>query len=77
MSWLGNLKSWNMLQLWSFAFPLTHIMLVLNVKNHARYIIKVIDQFAFRFSCIMLELYVTDHVRYVIKGIDQSQYSIT
>ena len=77
MSWLGNLKSWNMLQLRSFAFQVTCIMLVLNVKKHVRYIIKVIDQFAFPFTCIMLGLYVTDHVRYVIKGIDQSQYSIT
>lgn len=61
-----------MLQLRSFAFPLTRIMLVLNVKNHVRYIIKVIDQFAFRFH-YAFGLYVAEHVPYVINGIDQSQ----
>lgn len=77
MSWLGNLKYWNMLQLWSFAFLLTCIMLGLNEKNHVRYIIRGVNQFSFAFPCIMLGLYVKNHVPYIIKGIGQSQYTIT
>lgn len=52
-------------------------MLGLNLKNHVRYIIKVIDQFAFPFTCIMLGLYVANHVPYIIKGIDQLQIHST